>query len=1305
MAGKSRQSANLTSKNNIFVDAVADNTGIGTTSPKSKLDVVGNARISGILTVGVSSSVTIDGNAGIVSATKLYAAGIDVSSFIAGAGYANTSGIATVALGIVTTANINTIGIITASNFVGSGASLSGIFINQLEDVDIIEGTISDGRALINVNGKWKTGPIIGGYEYFSGNDPYIGNVSIALPYDTDFLDKSGNFDQITSILSVTQSGTPTITTSTKKYGAGALSLNGTSYLNYTTLTNQSDFNIGTGDFTFELWARDTKGFSARGLCLFHGIEIVVDSGNNLSIQLGSSNFSVSSTFFNIINNWVYIAITRQSGTVRFFTDGVLRSTHTGNTSNISYGTGWIGRANPSSPYNWTGQIDDVRYTKGIARYTSTFSPPSAAILGDYISLPYSINNLDDVDTSSNAPVTGQSLVWNQSTSKWEPGYTGLTTTASVNTTGIVTASSFVGVGSGLTGVIGVSTQWITTSVGIHTLSNVGIGTTNPTSRLDVRGDIIVSGVVTASSFVGNLTGTATTATTLTSDVSVNTSGIVTATKFVGDGSGLSGIIAASSGGISLQNDNSPVGTAGTINFDNNFDLEISGGIATVTIVSAPGLTTTASVNTTGIITASNFSGNFTGTFVGSGSSLTGVVGLSTQWITTSAGIHTLSKVGIGTTNPVSNLEVFGTVSVAGTSGQLFSVVDSLATGSIFSVNDISGIPSIDVDADGSIELAPFNGDVGIGTTRARARLDVLGSVLVTNISAGIVTATTFSGNIVTRVNGSVGIVSVGIVSMSDFQYQPQGVVTLSDRWDSYNAINSSGGWDISTNNSLPTIRLNWVPSVSQNGTSGTTWRTNFLDKVKTGDLVQWSKDGINWNSFIQPFDSYSPGSNSVAFYAGASVPTGGSMYVRYITTRATGVQALQNGQILQYDSAYTKWMPFGPYANWESTSAGINTLRSVGIGTTNPLGILHISSTGVTKLIIEADSDNVNEADNPFIIFRQDGGLEESAIWKGNTVGTNDNSLNIANTSTVGAGGIRFLTQVAIGYTNAVERMAITNPGDVGIGTTNPTARLDVLGNVIISGIVTASSFIGTTFSGTTFVGNLTGTATTAINLTSDTSVNTTGVITATKFVGDGSGLTGIVATSSGGIFLQNNDINIGAASTINFSSNFVVETSGGIGTVGINTASTITAAAFVGDGSGLTNVSGGGGASSRTIVSGITTALVVNGIGNTEIAGFKTYGVLKVGVSSAAWVRLYTDSTSRSNDASRSIEVDPITGSGVIAEVATAGIATVKMTPFIVGFNDDDPVTTTIYVAVKNLTGITTSISVNLTILKMEE
>jgi hypothetical protein len=788
---------------------------------------------------------------------------------------------------------------------------------------------------------------------------------------------------------------------------------------------------------------------------------------------------------------------------------------------------------------------------------------------------------------------------------------------------------------------------------------NTGIGTTSPKSKLDVVGNARISGILT----VG-----------ISSSVTIDgNAGIVSATKLYAAGIDVSSFIAG----------------AGYANTSGIATYALSSGISTI----SSGLATDASVNTTGIITALRF--------IGDGSGITGIIGLSTQWISTSTGIHTLSRVGIGTTNSLSTLEVFGNVNVAGTSGQLFSVVDNLATGSIFSVNDISGIPSIDVDADGTIELAPFNGSVGVGTTRPRARVDVIGTLWASNISVGVITATTFSGNLVTLVNGRTGIVSIGIVSMTDFLYQPQGVVTLTDRWDSYNAINSSGGWDLSSANSLTIVRLNWVPSSSQNGTSGSTWRTNFLDKVKAGDLVQWSKDGITWNSFIQPFDSVNTGSNSVGFYPGSSVPINGSMYVRYITTKATGNQPLQNGQILQFDSAYSRWMPFGPYANWESTSAGINTLRNVGIGTTRPESTLHISSTGSTRLIIEADSDNITESDNAFIIFRQDGGLEEAAIWKGNNVGGNDNSLNIANTSTVGSGGIRFFTQVASGYTQAIERMSITNIGNIGVGSTNPTSNFDVGGNVKITGIVTASSFIGTTF-----IGNLTGTATTATALTSDASVNTSGILTATKFVGDGSGLTGIVATSSGGIFLQNNDVNIGAASTINFTSNFTVESTAGIATVGINTASTITAAAFIGDGSGLTNVSGGGGgASSRTVVSGITTVLAVNGIGNTEISGFKTYGILKVGVSTAAWVRLYTDSVSRDNDINRSISNDPSTGSGLVAEVATTGISTVKITPFVIGFNDDSPVTNTIYISVRNLSGIATNIAFDLTILKLED
>ena len=57
-----------------------------------------------------------------------------------------------------------------------------------------------------------------------------------------------------------------------------------------------------------------------------------------------------------------------------------------------------------------------------------------------------------------------------------------------------------------------------------------------------------------------------------------------------------------------------------------------------------------------------------------------------------------------------------GTLSFEGTAGQLFSITNDL-TNSIFSVNDVSGIPSIDVYANGNILLAPFGGQIFVGNT------------------------------------------------------------------------------------------------------------------------------------------------------------------------------------------------------------------------------------------------------------------------------------------------------------------------------------------------------------------------------------------------------------------------------------------------------------------------------------------------------------------------------------------------------------------------------------------------------------
>ena len=77
---------------------------------------------------------------------------------------------------------------------------------------------------------------------------------------------------------------------------------------------------------------------------------------------------------------------------------------------------------------------------------------------------------------------------------------------------------------------------------------------------------------------------------------------------------------------------------------------------------------------------------------------------------------------------PTSN----GTLSFEGSAGQLFSVTNDLS-GTIFSVNDVSGIPSIEVNASGLVELAPFSGNVAIGRSDAPTyKVDVVGSVNAT---------------------------------------------------------------------------------------------------------------------------------------------------------------------------------------------------------------------------------------------------------------------------------------------------------------------------------------------------------------------------------------------------------------------------------------------------------------------------------------------------------------------------------------------------------------------------------------------
>jgi len=121
-----------------------------------------------------------------------------------------------------------------------------------------------------------------------------------------------------------------------------------------------------------------------------------------------------------------------------------------------------------------------------------------------------------------------------------------------------------------------------------------------------------------------------------------------------------------------------------------------------------------------------------------------------------------------------------------------------------------------------------------------------------------------------------------------------------------------------------------------------------------------------------------------------------------------------------------------------------------------------------------------------------------------------------------------------------------------------------------------------------------------------------------------------------------------------------------------------------------------------SRTTAQVTTASLLSTGEANVSITTPPTYALLKIQTSHAAWVTLYTDTTSRTNDASRTETTDPLPGSGVIAEVITGGAVTQLISPGTIGYNSAGTGTT--YAKIVNKSGGTASITVTLTYVQLE-
>ena len=133
------------------------------------------------------------------------------------------------------------------------------------------------------------------------------------------------------------------------------------------------------------------------------------------------------------------------------------------------------------------------------------------------------------------------------------------------------------------------------------------------------------------------------------------------------------------------------------------------------------------------------------------------------------------------------------------------------------------------------------------------------------------------------------------------------------------------------------------------------------------------------------------------------------------------------------------------------------------------------------------------------------------------------------------------------------------------------------------------------------------------------------------------------------------------------------------------------------------VTSASSGSGLNQRTTDS-VTFNSLADGASVTGTLDLgKSYNLLKVETSHAAWVTMYIDAASRTNDQNRNIETDALPGAGIIAEIVTTGDTIQNITPGVVGWNNDG--STFCYLKVVNNSGNTANLTITATFVVTEK
>lgn len=181
--------------------------------------------------------------------------------------------------------------------------------------------------------------------------------------------------------------GTSTsIDTANKKFGAGSLKFTGGGSIATFGRTGNG-LQLGTGDFTLEgwIWIDPTGTSATREIFTPYTSTSVYSTfyyqGSSKALQVWKSGLGLLTSNATVVppSQWVHVAFSRASGTCRVFQNGTQVASFA-STHDFTEDYFCLGGQTTSSPTEaFIGNMDDIRITVGVGRYTANFTPPTKA--------------------------------------------------------------------------------------------------------------------------------------------------------------------------------------------------------------------------------------------------------------------------------------------------------------------------------------------------------------------------------------------------------------------------------------------------------------------------------------------------------------------------------------------------------------------------------------------------------------------------------------------------------------------------------------------------------------------------------------------------------------------------------------------------------------------------------------------------------------------------------------------------------------------------------------------------------------